>query len=264
MNALLSEWYTPASNERLEELMVSLRANLETFDLVVLFAESTSGLERVDQSKVTIVRLDVRPSFSDIVHYCNEKLAGYQCFISNNDISFPSQGKLPNASPNQLIVVTRHEVVNDEVIWYDEANYYDNKTGRDVSHKFSSDTWVFKAPIRIKGGKRIHMGQMGCDQRFLWLAYMSGVKLQHATRNVVAIHNHADARRNWNSQDRAALPGILLDENQEITFYYGWKSALLLEKAHGLAEAIMTYTFLLREFRSLLIHGKFSKRLEKT
>ena len=247
MRILLTEWHHHQDAKRLTEMRACLSKNSSSgiFDEVTLFALDRGGLSGLKLDKVRIVDCAERPSFRDIIDFCNTQYLDAQCVVANNDIEFPPlTNAFPIAKSKEIIAVSRHELINGEAVWFDDADYYEFQPHQSIPpHAFSNDAWILKPPFRLKGGKRIVMGQMGCDQRFLWLAFMSGMTVRHATKSFQVLHHHEMRLRNWTSSNRAANPGIVLDAEQRLLFYWRFKGVLQFDKIDWI-EFVLTVRFM--------------------
>ena len=264
MRVLVNEWYHHRDAKRLAEMRESLSKNIssDSFDEITLFALNRGGLSGLNLDKVRIVDCTERPSFRDIIEFCNTQYMDAQCVVANNDIEFPPlTNSFPIARSKDLIAVSRHELKNGKAVWFDDAEYYGRQPIHSIPpHAFSNDAWIFNAPIRLKGGKRIMMGQMGCDQRFLWLAFMSGMTIRHATKSFQVLHHHENKSRNWNSSNRAAMPGIVLDEEQRFLFYWRFKNIVQFDKI-DLIEFLLTVRFMMQQIFKRIFFGAYDDRV---
>ena len=264
MRVLVNEWYHHRAAKRLAEMRESLSKNIssDSFDEITLFALNRGGLSGLNLDKVRIVDCAERPSFRDIIEFCNTQYMDAQCVVANNDIEFPPlTNSFPIARSKDLIAVSRHELKNGKAVWFDDAEYYGHQPIHSIPpHAFSNDAWIFNAPIRLKGGKRIMMGQMGCDQRFLWLAFMSGMTIRHATKSFQVLHHHENKSRNWNSSNRAAMPGIVLDEEQRFLFYWRFKNIVQFDKI-DLIELLLTVRFMMQQIFKRIFFGAYDDRV---
>ncbi len=264
MRVLVNEWYHHRDAKRLAEMRESLSKNIssDSFDEITLFALNRGGLSGLNLDKVRIVDCAERPSFRDIIEFCNTQYMDAQCVVANNDIEFPPlTNSFPIARSKDLIAVSRHELKNGKAVWFDDAEYYGHQPIHSIPpHAFSNDAWIFNAPIRLKGGKRIMMGQMGCDQRFLWLAFMSGMTIRHATKSFQVLHHHENKSRNWNSSNRAAMPGIVLDEEQRFLFYWRFKNIVQFDKI-DLIELLLTVRFMMQQIFKRIFFGAYDDRV---
>lgn len=264
MRVLVNEWHHHRDAKRLAEMRESLSKNIssDSFDEITLFALNRGGLSGLNLDKVRIVDCTERPSFRDIIEFCNTQYMDAQCVVANNDIEFPPlTNSFPIARSKDLIAVSRHELKNGKAVWFDHAEYYGRQPIHSIPpHAFSNDAWIFNAPIRLKGGKRIMMGQMGCDQRFLWLAFMSGMTIRHATKSFQVLHHHENKSRNWNSSNRAAMPGIVLDEEQRFLFYWRFKNIVQFDKI-DLIELLLTVRFMMQQIFKRIFFGAYDDRV---
>ena len=101
---------------------------------------------------------------------------------------------------------------------------------------------------------------MGCDQRFLWLAFMSGMTIRHATKSLQVLHHHENKSRNWNSSNRAAMPGVVLDEEQRLLFYWRFKNIVQLDKI-DLIEFLLTVRFMTQQIFKRIFFGAYDDRV---
>ena len=264
MRVLVNEWYHHRDAKHLAEMRESLSKNIssDSFDEITLFALNRGGLSGLNLDKVRIVDCTERPNFRDIIEFCNTQYMNAQCVVANNDIEFPPlTNSFPIARSKDLIAVSRHELKNGKAVWFDDAEYYGRQPIHSIPpHAFSNDAWIFNAPIRLKGGKRIMMGQMGCDQRFLWLAFMSGMTIRHATKSFQVLHHHENKSRNWNSSNRAAMPGIVLDEEQRFLFYWRFKNIVQFDKI-DLIEFLLTVRFMMQQIFKRIFFGAYDDRV---
>ena len=195
---LISEWFRPKDNVRWGELQRALAENLEKDGVrqVVLFIETEEGLP-LGHSKLKVVRPSARPTYRDLFIWANVHCAGEKVVLANNDISF-APCRWPDIQTDEFLVGSRHEWVNGEDVWFDDADYH-------FGHEYSADAWFFQTPVRIQGA-RFRMGQMGCDNRIAWLAHCSGNVVRNVGLEAPIRHHHASQVRPSNTRTRVTSP----------------------------------------------------------
>lgn len=217
---LFTEWFWPKNKNRRTEIKATLEQNISSIhiDEIVLFCESTEGLEDVDLTKVRIIENQNRPTYNDLFKIGCREYDGAQVVIANNDISF---AQFKNFAPNKQTVYpcSRYEWLNKELVWFDD---FHNKSN---AHERSQDAWFFIGGLKMQGGF-FPMGTPGCDSRLNWLLNESGIELINVGRMVRLIHNHAETSRNY-SKPMLPSPRLFCNVSGLNTFSFHWKKRFL-------------------------------------
>lgn len=198
---LISEWFWPKNEIRRAELTRTLSENLDCSQIeeVVLYAETIEGLEKfLGNEKLTIIQSKKRPTYSRLVKEANNRGALRLVVIANNDISFRYfKNFLPQT--DTVYCSTRHELVNDEIIWFDDIIDHRVPGGKHKSHVWSQDAWFFQTPLKLKGGNYV-MGTPGCDNKIAWHFFKSGYKVLNNGCDIKLIHHHRKLGRDYNKK----------------------------------------------------------------
>lgn len=138
-----------------------------------------------------------RLSFEDLFEIASRQYGGRICVVANSDISFDqSLRDLEHAvSENILIALTR---------WDNGVAPSMEGTVEPVEWKFyshSQDVWVFRGGELPAFRKDFVLGIPRCENRLLYEAHQSGVKIMNPALSVRALHHHASAVRSWEAGD---------------------------------------------------------------
>lgn len=199
---LLTEWFWPDESKRQAELMEALQDNIacEELERIILFAETTRGLQNLTNDKVEVICNQKRPTFNSLFRYAYKKDPTRHYVIANNDISFKHFCNF-HVEDEVVYPCSRYEINENQLIWIDDFR------GQKDFHKRSQDAWFFKGNIIVKGA-RFHMGQPMCDTRLAWLLHMSGNRLKNIGYKARITHIHRNPNRNYTKD---ALPTPLMN-----------------------------------------------------
>ena len=209
---VLTEYFRSTNPSRRKEINKSIEINcrIPQTKKVVVFIDSEvefpPSLKRVlcqeDYAKIEFNYLPPghRSTYSDFYAYANKHLAGENCVLCNNDISFDESLDLLRLTDGfdlseHFVCLTRWDVMRSGSLRF--------KMPARI-RKNSQDAWVFKAPVPIKmvekGG--FYMGRPGCDGMNSYLATISGLKILNPSESVIATHRHFSRHRTYNRRHR--------------------------------------------------------------
>ena len=205
---LITEWFWPHHEMRRAELTRALSENLKCAEVekVILYAETLEGLEAFrGYEKLSVVEPKKRPTYNRLIENANCLGPDRSVVIANNDISFRF---FENFTPQNDTVYcsTRHELINDGIVWFDDVIDHRAQGGKRKNHIWSQDAWFFQTPLRLKGGNYV-MGTPGCDNKIAWHFFKSGYRILNNGRDIKLVHHHEELERNY---DRAKLPSPFL------------------------------------------------------
>jgi hypothetical protein len=220
---LLIEYFKSQNTSRDQEYIFCIKQNISNplIEKIHVFISDESILNE-NSEKLQIVKLDKRPTFYDLMEYCNLNLEGQKCIIGNTDIIFDdSIGNLKEFEfENQFIALTRWDLYQKENNWY--INYYHNlwwNPSKDGSlnenesiftSEFSQDSWIFSSPIKLDDRAKFMMGKPGCDNRISQLMHENGYNVINPSRLIKTLHFHQTNYRTYNNNTDMVLGPYLL------------------------------------------------------
>jgi len=200
---LIIEYFNSPNHMRNGELLYCLHQNLsnDLIENVYLFMEEDAELH-FNSPKIKKVFKDKRPTYKDILDFCNENLKDQVCIVANADIIFDDTlrfFKSINMNKN-FYALSRWEIsTSDGKNW--EIEPYDNAA--------SQDSWIFKSPIPTSDGMNYTMGVPGCDNKITYQMRDLGYTCRNPGKKVVTVHFHPTNWRTYSPQDDR-VPGPYL------------------------------------------------------
>jgi len=209
---ILTEYFRSTSANRRKEINKSIEVNarIPQTKRVVLFMdpeivfpkELKRALSKENFNKIEVHDLTPggRSTYSDLFSYANDHLAGENCVLCNNDISFDETLDLLKDTKGfdlegHFVCLTRWDVLCDNSLRFKQPARI---------RRNSQDAWVFKPllPIKMieKGG--FYMGRPGCDGMVSYLATISGLKVFNPSEIVKAKHLHLSRHRTYSRKHR--------------------------------------------------------------
>ena len=209
---ILTEYFRSTSANRRKEINKSIEVNarIPQTKRVVLFMDPETGFPKELKralSKENFNKIEVhdltpggRSTYSDLFSYANDHLAGENCVLCNNDISFDETLDLLKDTKGfdlegHFVCLTRWDLMLDNSLRFKRPARI---------RKNSHDAWIFKSPLPIKmiekGG--FYMGRPGCDGMVSYLATISGLKVFNPSEVVKAKHFHISSQRTYSRKHR--------------------------------------------------------------
>ena len=199
---LLTEYFEFQNRDRKLEVIESITENthLKQIEQVLIFIhkdldEEIKFLEKLP--KIKIIKVQHRCRFSDLFAYANDNLAGKNCIVCNNDISFTDGLRHIQQIDidNMFLCLTRWDLLEDGSLQFKEPKH---------SRKHSQDSWIFKSPLPQKmiDDGTIFFGRPGCDNMIAYLAVVSGMMVLNPSEIIISKHNHLSNSRNYKQNKR--------------------------------------------------------------
>ena len=209
---ILTEYFRSTSANRRKEINKSIEVNarIPQTKRVVLFMDPETGFPKELKralSKENFNKIEVhdltpggRSTYSDLFSYANDHLAGENCVLCNNDISFDETLDLLKDTKGfdlegHFVCLTRWDLMLDNSLRFKRPARI---------RKNSQDAWAFKPllPTKMieKGG--FYMGRPGCDGMVSYLATISGLKVFNPSLLVKAKHLHLSRHRTYSRRHR--------------------------------------------------------------
>jgi hypothetical protein len=171
---------------------------LEGFSTIVNITQFRDHFTISDISKITLVKINTRPSFYYLINYANDHFNKRTIVISNSDIFFENLNIVTNIDMTKTIfALTRYSyTLNKEKVSlpsfktssYPSEEYnitdflkvsniqpcYNNKylnkklnkyyEDKDYANEYCADAWIFKSPMILEESfKHIYLGKFRCD-----------------------------------------------------------------------------------------------------
>ena len=194
---LLINLYNENNETRMMEYMIALEHNCKNQFIeyiIVLFDKSNGMCNIFNHKKIKIIYIDARPSFFDLIDYCNKNFIGENIILANGDIIFDQTLNNINNINGTVTSLTRWEFI-DEISVKPRIKY-----GKIMIS--SKDTWIFKSPLDIhdinKYLKNIYIGTWNCDGMMNKYLNLSK-KINHINEclTIRSFHIHFNNCRNY-------------------------------------------------------------------
>jgi hypothetical protein len=196
---LLVGHYNESNSARRTEFFECLRRNIanEFIEEVHVFLEDGVTSEtllhncpELESPKVKVLPLGHRLTYSELIRYANDNLAGRSVVIANADIHFDrTLERLESVDlAGKIFCLSRWDVTPDGGIAL-------------FDHPLSQDAWIFRSPVHDLNAD-FHLGVLGCDNRFAWEAESAGLQVLNPSRIIRACHLHASMVRNYTEGQR--------------------------------------------------------------
>ena len=209
---LIVEYFNSQNHMRNGEYLYCLHQNLgnDLIENVYLFMEEDSELH-FDSPKIKKVIQDKRPTYKDILDFCNENLKDQICVVANADIIFDDTLRYFKSikMEKNFYALSRWEIsTNDGKNW--EIEPYDNAA--------SQDSWIFKTPIPTSDEMNYTMGKPGCDNKITYNMRELGYTCRNPGKKVISIHFHPTHFRTYDwKDDRVPGPYLLISPADNFT-----------------------------------------------
>ena len=195
---LITTFYREQNSERVAEYYFCLKQNLAhpLIEHIHIFYENMPiNLPKIfHHSKIKLVPIDHRPSFSQMFDYANTQLFGNKIIIANTDIFFDDSLFKINYYPltDKFFCLTRYNLPTYQGAWQ--------------RHIESHDAWIFKSPVHLKIPENIKIGYPGCDlilQRIVCTT--QGLEVCNPSLDIKCWHAHAQDSRSHEHSHRPEM-----------------------------------------------------------
>lgn len=216
---LIIEYFKSSNEQRDKEYKACIDQNIKNdlIEKIHIFISDDSKLE-MESSKIEIVKLDNRPSFSFLFDWCNQNLPEQICIVANTDIFFDKTIEVLNNTDltNTFIALTRWDLINQNNQWIiDFYNKSWNNQGI-TTGMISQDSWIFKTPIKIDNRSNFLMGKPGCDNRIVQIYHENNYNVKNPSMQIVSKHLHVSNHRTYNNNDLISGPYLLVQPTNDI------------------------------------------------
>jgi len=199
---LLTVMYNVKNSERLNEYKHVFNRNIRNkyIEKIVIFYELLEDekpfiYDFLLHDKIEIIFLNKKMpreiSFNEMMNYCNEKLYGKLCIISNNDIYYD----------DSLQKIKKINLVkNRDILAITRENFFEFKIKKNNTiwkkNEGSQDTWIFSSPIKLFK-PIIKIGWIASDNRIAYELEKLGYNVYNPTHDIKCIHyQHQDQNTN--------------------------------------------------------------------
>jgi glycosyltransferase involved in cell wall biosynthesis len=195
MISLITTFYRDSSPERQEELIFTLKENInnKAIDHIYLLVQSIAEFSDLVQfDKITLLESSGKiPTYGELLAASSKLPEGTTIVIANSDICFDATiSRISNWNLEQrLLVVSRLEGrPNQPNLFYTE-------------HHLSSDAWIFRTPL-ITDKCVITLGKLHCETTFICHMQRQGYEVSNVSLNVNCYHVHESGKRNYTQDDK--------------------------------------------------------------
>ncbi len=218
MNLLIEYFKSTNKNRDIEyKTCISENTKNSIIERIIIFISDDSQLD-IESDKITIIRMDNRPTFNYLFQYCNENLNGDICIISNTDIFFDDTLSILKSVDisNDFISLTRWDLIFKDEKWYIEFYNHLFRGGPATTGMLSQDSWIFKSPIKIDSRSSFLMGKPGCDNRIVQIYHENGYNVKNPSMQIISKHLHISNYRTYNHTDMIIGPYLLVQPTNNI------------------------------------------------
>lgn len=205
---LLIEYFKSNDYQRHSEYLTCIHENLdnEHIDKIYIFISDESKLNFTSK-KIKIIKSETRPTYKDMFEYCNQKLKGQICIISNADIIFDDTISILKETDlsNIFVALTRWEVFCEDGEFCIAP----------FNNSASQDVWAFKSPIQVTDEMSFHLGKPGCDNKIAKIMSET-YEVRNPGLQIVTCHFHMSGYRSYSTKDRIEGPYLCLVPNENI------------------------------------------------
>lgn len=199
---LIIQYYNSSNKKRNSEYKKCLEKNLENplLDELIVFKEG-SCQNPIENDKIKYLENE-RMTFQEMFDYCNSYLSGEICIVSNTDIYFDETLERLNEIDldNKLITLTRWDILENNRVKF-------------WGLPFSQDSWIFKAPIKIKNAN-FYMGIPGCDNKLAYLGKENNLELHNPSLEIKSYHLHLSKYRTYTGRDKVKPPYLTVSPSK--------------------------------------------------
>ena len=197
---LLSQWWTPSSEERRGEIRECRDAN------------ESSGLF----GEVLYVHAEDRVrTYKELFTLCADKWPGELCVVANTDIIFDETIRLlePCVNESTFAALTRwdspisprmigHILPVPKTSTFAERQHYDDF----CFFAGSQDSWAFTATDRVRSAPDIPLGMQACDQGIASWAISESMRVINPCLSIKTWHRHKTPRQD--SRNSPIITGL--------------------------------------------------------
>lgn len=216
---LLIEYFTSTNKSRDIEYKTCISENVKNslIERIFIFISDNSQLD-IESDKITIVKIDNRPTFKYLFEYCNENLNDSICIIANTDIFFDDTLSILKSVDisNDFISLTRWDLLFTDEKWYIQFYNHLFRGGPATTGMLSQDSWIFKSPIKIDDRSNFLMGKPGCDNRIIQIYHENGYNVKNPSMQIITKHLHTSNHRTYNHNDVISGPYLLVQPTNDI------------------------------------------------
>ena len=223
---LITTYYTPSNTERLNEINLCLKKNVENkyIKKIILLNNEIFRLDFINDPFKKILQVKIsnnekyKLKFSDAIKYINEYCKDEICILANSDIYF-------NETLNKI---NRFNISNKmfSLLRYDlkENNSLEIFKNFGEPRNDSQDSWIFMSPMNVSYDLiDFEFGTLGCDNMFSSIVYNTGLTITNPCYDIVSIHVHKSNFRTYNEDSRIHgnylyIDATTINENSKIHF----------------------------------------------
>ena len=205
---LIYQYFTPKTNQRIEEMQYCMKKNLQNNSFKKIFLLNERKYTREDlglkqythdimDERVEQVVLGSRLKFKDVNDFVEKKkLMGFVVVI-NSDIFFDDTIRELNKTDlhlhKSMIGLLRYEY-RKYMVDLSDARLFGPRGD-------SQDTWIFHTDYNVekqyRRGFDFYFGQPGCDNKLMYLYKTLGYKIYNDPLTIKSYHLHAEVVRNY-------------------------------------------------------------------
>jgi len=231
----ISNFESGKNNDRNNELQTCLKNNLDhpLIEKVHLFIDNTEALEyiqKLNNPKIVIISVGVKPLYSDLFDYANTKLNDKICMITNSDIYL-----------HKYDINVLNKLNNSNIVFALSRYEYDFSCIQIENFVGSHDSFLFRSPVNIDIDSIKHyQNVLGSENVVCYELRKNNITIHNPCYQIRIVHLHNSSLRNTGNrinQKRSSTcrPEILLTDEEKvsvvITTYNNFQSLLCTIKS---------------------------------
>ena len=200
-------FYTPENKQRHEELVSVLNSNIKKKfikKIILLIDDDTFKNQNLISPKITIVRLNRRPTFKDWIRESKKLIFDDEYFvIANADIEFRNDFEelISHELKNEksFLLLSRYDLIGDKDLRLVKNAYY------------TQDTWCLRSND-LKNIEESHLSALNiplgiprCDGKIAYEFWLRNWQLINPCIRIVTKHYHKSGIRNYEKKDRSII-----------------------------------------------------------
>jgi hypothetical protein len=205
---LLIPYYNPNNSYRESEFLYITESHISNrnIDHIYMFIDNDETPPPIEHQKITVVRTNRQPFYSDYFDYANTHLRNKICIIANGDISFDEPSLIHAQRVSDFLVFSLSRYPFDEKINQSNKTLNllqecssDSKWNRDFCNEYigSHDSFIFRAPIDPSIVAKLNFRQniWGAENVVIEELVYGGIDVANPCGEIKSYHVHCSESR---------------------------------------------------------------------
>lgn len=198
---LFVPFYLDSLTARKEEILLCLKNNISNFVFEKIFLVSEQDNTIFNHPKLRYIKMEKRPTYSDVFSLAREVNPDGINFVFNADIYMKPIDVL------KAVKLIDENILESELVL--ALSRWDITIEGDYKHyckKDSQDSWIFKGGLTPHLKADFHFGKPGCDNRIAYELMRQDYLVINPSKEIKSFHIHKSQVRNYSEIDRIPPP----------------------------------------------------------